>query len=89
MARMFENKDNILNELQRNISMTMDGVDKTTGLIGFRRYNVYKFDWAKKDEILNFIKSREDIYKKSFNHSDLEQSVLSDLLDEGLIYLDK
>lgn len=86
MARMFENCNDIINELQHNISMTMDGVDKTTGLIGFRRYNVYRFDWAKKDEIREFIRSREDIYKKCFNHSDLEQSVLSDLLDAGLIY---
>ena len=86
MARMFENTDSIIKELQHNISMTMDGVDKTTGLIGFRRYNVYKFDMKDYDKITEFIKSREDIYKKCFNHSDLEQSVLSDLLSVGLIY---
>ena len=86
MARMFENTDSIIKELQHNISMTMDGVDATTGLIGFRRYNVYKFDWNDKDKIIAYIESREDIYKKCFNKSDLEQSVLSDLLSEGLIY---
>lgn len=85
MARMFEKIENLEAALTENITMSMDGADKTTGLIGFKRYNIYKFDMKEWDAIENFIKSRYDIYRKCFNESDLAQSILSDLLNEGLI----
>ena len=86
MKRMFEDAGNFIEEITDAITMTRDGSDNTKGSIGFKRYKVYNFDVENWDAIDEYILKHAPIYERCYNKSDLAQSIISDLLDESLIY---
>lgn len=83
---MIKNNNEVLKELGQVLTLQFDYPPNGEGSIGYKGFNMYRFKVEDSDKINAFLSKRTEEYRHSYNVQMLAQEIITDLLDQGLIY---